>query len=118
AVKSQYSKREIRGIAACCRAASSECLPMISVKQALEKLDASDMDDLVPGFGSIAKSALLVGAGVFALFAVLHLTTLPQDLRWTMFASASITALCLAGFYAGLQRGLLPRGAARFAMSA
>jgi len=88
---------------------------MKSITQALKRMPTSDMDDLVPGFRNVAQSALLAGAAVFALFAVLHLAFLAPALRMPMFAAAASTSFVLVAFYAGLRARVVPNGATRLA---
>ncbi len=88
----------------------------MSLSLALRRMTAAQMADLVPGFHEIAKSALLIGACVYAFLAVLHLAVQPAGLREPLFAVATVTTLLFSGFHAGLQRRLLPRAALRWAM--
>ena len=78
----------------------------------LRKVTDADMSELVPGFHDIAKSALLIGACVYAVFAALHIVTQPPGLREPLFATAGMTALLFIGFhiaarYAGPRSALL-----------
>lgn len=90
----------------------------MSLTPALRRLTAADLSDLVPGFHDVAKSALLVGAGVYAGFAALHLMLQPPGLRTPLFVTAAATAVLLAAFRIVVQREFLPHSLLRWAMFA
>jgi PAS domain S-box-containing protein len=79
----------------------------MTIASALRTIDAPDMEDLVPGFREIAKNALLIAAGVYAVFALMHATLLPADIRVAMALTAAITAVLLACLYAAFRARLM-----------
>ncbi len=91
--------------------------PSMSIATALRTIAAPDMEDLVPGWRDIAKHALLTAAGIYAVFAALHVT-LPADMRLAMIATAAATSLFLASLCLAFRNGLLSQGAERRVMFA
>jgi PAS domain S-box-containing protein len=74
---------------------------------ALSRIEPREVECLVPAFRTIARHALLIAAGLYALFAVLH-TTLPPDMRLTMMVTAGATSLAMLALCIGFQARRLP----------
>jgi len=90
----------------------------MALRSALGKIKAAELDDLLPGFSEIVRSALLVGACVYLAFALVHLAVQPDATKGPLFIAAGFTALFFSLYYDALQSGWLPAYATRCAMLA